>query len=433
MALRWSGLGSNRVYTVESRDALAGGSWAAVPWSVWPVPWLSWNDLVPGTNRARFYRITAGDAESIRGKLLSATELASLSVSNIQTLFSQAGIPLTAGMAVRAYKLTYQTLNPFRCPTMATGLLVMPESPTNALPLVSYQHGTIVQKNGAPSGMQGLEPVIGIVMATSGYIAVLPDYVGLGDSPGLHPFLHAPSEAAAVIDLLRASRAFCSNNLVSLNGQLFLMGYSQGGHATMAAHREIEVHLTNEFKVTASAPMAGPYDLSGVTSQDFLSGRSMPNPYYFVYLIAAYQSIYQFAGTYSEILASPWDRTLPPLLDGLHDGSDINAAMGTEVATNAVNPEFLAAFRSNPFHPLRLALQVNDVYNWKPSAPMRLYQCGGDQDVLFANSQVAYQTFVANGATQVQLVEPSSTLDHTACAPLSLFLVKLWFDSLVRH
>jgi hypothetical protein len=64
--------------------------------------------------------------------------------------------------------------------------------------------------------------------------------------------------------MLRAARSFCASNNIGLNGQLFLAGYSQGGHTEMALHRELERYHTNEFAVTASAAMAGPYDMSGV-------------------------------------------------------------------------------------------------------------------------------------------------------------------------
>src|ERR1051326_8920384 len=106
------------------------------------------------------------------------------------------------------------------------------------------------------------ELVVGLAFATSGYAVAMPDYLGLGDSPGLHPYHHARSEATASVDMLRAARAFCAANGFQLNGRLFLAGYSQGGHATMALLRELETWHMNEFTVTACAPMAGAYDRS---------------------------------------------------------------------------------------------------------------------------------------------------------------------------
>lgn len=81
--------------------------------------------------------------------------------------------------------------------------------------------------------------------------------MGLGYGPGLYPDVHAASEATATIDMLRATRNYCQQNAIGLNGQVFLFGYSQGGHATAAAQKMIEEKYPHEFTITASAPMAG--------------------------------------------------------------------------------------------------------------------------------------------------------------------------------
>src|ERR1043166_4720495 len=115
---------------------------------------------------------------------------------DIHALFSQPVFGfLPVGSGVRLIKIIYETVNPFELQTLASGLLIIPQAPTNALPLVSYQHGTIIARSEVPSAAQSLERVIGLAFAASGYAAVLPDYLGLGDSPGLHPFLHAKTEA----------------------------------------------------------------------------------------------------------------------------------------------------------------------------------------------------------------------------------------------
>jgi hypothetical protein len=265
-------------------------------------------------------------------------------------------------------------------------------------------------------------------MASSGYLAAVPDYLGLGDSPGLHPYHHASSEATAGVDMLRAARSFCASSGIALNGQLFLCGYSQGGHATMALHRELEAYHADEFAITASAPMAGAYDLSGVTADDVLGGRPQPNPYYFAYLLAAYQEVYHLTPSLAGLLAPPYDTTLPPLLNGQYTGSQINAAMPADVR-QVLKPEVLAGLLTNPCHPLRIALRDNDLYCWTPRAPMRLYHCSGDQDVPFANSQVAWESFRSRGA-QVELLNPLPGGDHGDCVMPALLGAKAWFDSL---
>lgn len=429
LRLEWPSLGPDLAYTVQTRDRFGDGLWVLAPSGVpWPTALTEWT--APREAGMQFFRVLAVPMAE-RGKILSATLLDTLSRVTIQFLFNSAGIPIQAQYDVQVYKLVYETIGPWGGRTWASGTLSLPVGLAQPLPLASYQHGTIVRTNDAPSSGGGQEVFIGVAFATTGYAGAIPDYLGLGTSEGLHPYHHARSEATACVDLLRAARAFCASNGWTLNGQLFLCGYSQGGHATMALHRELELYHTNEFEVTASAPMAGAYDLSGVTTTDVLSGRPQPNPYYFAYVLAAYQSVYKFAPSLADLLAPPWNTTLPPLFLGNSSSSQINAVMPSD-PTRILKPEVLAAFRSNPHHPFRVALRDNDLYAWTPRAPMRLYHCSGDRDVIPANSQVALNSFHSRGATHVQLFDPVPGGDHGACAMPSLLAAKAWFDSLRR-
>ena len=53
----------------------------------------------------------------------------------------------------------------------------------------------------------------------------MPDYIGMGDSPGFHPYVHAKSEATASIDMVRAAREYLSTTNFVDNNELFLTGY----------------------------------------------------------------------------------------------------------------------------------------------------------------------------------------------------------------
>jgi hypothetical protein len=427
--LEWTAADPGLAYVVETRESLADGLWLHAPANdPWPTPWARWLDLRAPTAPACFFRVLAVPAAE-RGKILSAMRLDVMNRATIQYFFNEAQIPLTPLYDVAIHKLVYETITPACARTWASGVLMLPVGLATPLPLATYQHGTIVRTNDAPSAGTGEEAFVGIAFATTGYAGLVPDYLGLGDSLGLHPYQHARSEATACVDLLRAARTFCATNGTGLNGQLFLCGYSQGGHATMALHRELETYHTNEFAITASAPMAGAYDMSGVTTDDILSGRLPPNPYYFAYVLAAYQSIYALAPTFADLLAPPYDTTLPPLFQGNSSGSQINAAMPAR-PTLILKPSYLTAFQSQPNHPLRAALRDNDLYAWTPRAPLRMYHCAGDRDVLKANSVVALQSFHSRGATHVQLIDPLPSGDHGACAMPTLLSAKAWFDSL---
>ena len=62
-----------------------------------------------------------------------------------------------------------------------------------------------------------------------------------------------------MIDSIRAARAAAPSVGASLSGKVMSTGYSQGGHASMAAQRD----HASEFNVAAGAHLAGPYNLSG--------------------------------------------------------------------------------------------------------------------------------------------------------------------------
>jgi pimeloyl-ACP methyl ester carboxylesterase len=428
VSLQWNDAGSGWAYTVQSRAAFADGVWLTrSDLRPWPVPGLGWTNRTESGASAQFYRLLAVPVTE-RGRVLSVSDRFFVSLAEISVLLDFAEIPVTPEYAVDLYKIVYETLDPQGGRTQASAAIVLPVGIDGPLPLLSYQHGTLVLTNDVPSVFN--EQVLpGIGFAAIGYAVVLPDLLGLGDSPGLHPYHHARSEATAGVDALRATRSWCATHNVLLNGQTFLIGYSQGGHATMALQRELELFHRNEFTVTASAPMAGAYDLSGVTADDLLSGRLMPNPYYLLYLLAACQDVYRPTNNLADLLAPPYHTTLPPLMNGATPSSVINRAMPPD-ARLILQPSVLAALESQPQHPLRAILRDNDLYDWTPTAPTRLYHCRADQDVIFANSEVAHASFHNRGATQVQLIDPDPSADHGGCALPAFLLAKDWFETL---
>lgn len=425
--LEWNSNRSNWLSTVESKDAFMSDSWQSAPGVAWPSPVTQWSDPRPVVPGGRFYRVTLVPPAGNRGRLDSHAPLTPVSADFLRVLFQLKGIPIVPQHGIQYTQVIYETIDAYGAPVLASGLVVLPMGVHQAA-MLAYDHGTSLLKADVPSQLNA-EGYLGIALGSAGYVAALPDYLGLGDSPGLHPYLHASSEASATVDLLRATRTLCQSNHVGLNGQLFLSGYSQGGHSALATLRELEASGTNEFTVTACGAGSGPYDLAGVSADDFLSGRAIPNPYYFLYLLGAYQDVYGLSTALSNLLVSPYSATLPPLLDGLHDGPVINAAM-PRVLTDILTPAALADFQTNPQNPLRLALRENTLLDWTPKSPLRLYRCSGDRDVLPANSEVAYTDFQAHGATQVQLLDPDPGADHDGCAIPALLAIKAWFDSL---
>ena len=130
-------------------------------------------------------------------------------------------------------------------------------------PLLSYSHYTEVDRAEVPSFQNIDSTYLAIYFGSQGYIVAAADYLGLGDSPGYHPYFNGETLRSAAFDMLRASVAARSSSAPTRRGteHLFLTGYSEGGSTNMFLHRYLELEFADEFPITASAPMAGPYDL----------------------------------------------------------------------------------------------------------------------------------------------------------------------------
>ncbi len=365
-----------------------------------------------------------------RGQIVSQELSGTYSIAQIDSIVNSLGQPelllLERNYGVSIYNIIYETVDPKGEPTVASGALVIPdmEAP-NAW--VSYQHGTVIKKDDVPSkGSQEL--LIGIVYsANSGVVTSLPDYLGLGDGPGLHPYVHGKSQATAAIDMIRAGKRVCESLDVQLNDKLMIFGYSQGGHATMALNKEIEENYSDEFTVTASAPMAGPYDMSGYQAAPFTDEIAYVAPYYFPYLLFSYNAAYDLYPNYADFLKSPYDETLPPLFDGMHGGGQINDAM-PNIPSKIIKDDIIEGFKYNYNHPFRVALRENDLWDWKPEAPMHICHCTGDTQVFYENALVAYNSFKDKGKEDVELYTPNNG-DHGDCV-IPCFLDALqWFST----
>ncbi|MGE0636994.1 MAG: T9SS type A sorting domain-containing protein [Bacteroidia bacterium] len=364
-------------------------------------------------------------------QIISIDFLRSFTTEQIDSTFTANGIPLLVvptTYAVNAYKITYNTVSyDGITPTFATGALLVPQGTPCKTPLISYQHGTTTLRYGVPSYLSG-EIVIGLAEATDGYTIAMPDYLGLGDGPGIHPYIHAASEATASLDMLRATREAQDSLDFALNGQLFLVGYSQGGHATMALHRLIETDFSDEFTVTASAPMSGPYDVSGVQADVIVNDSVYSQPGYLPYILQSYNTVYNLFVDYADVFQSPYDVTLPPLLDGTHDMGELNAAMPS-IPNQIMIPEVLDSFINNQDHYFRAALRDNDVYDWTPVSPVKMFYCEADDEVYYMNALVAYDKFIENGATSAELMSAGANFGHFECAFYALSGGKTWFDT----
>lgn len=369
-------------------------------------------------------------------QLVSATLLGTRTKAQLTTQFN---LPLIQ-FGAKFYRLTYTTPDVKGVTDTVSGLLVVPDNHTKVWPRVVYQHGTSSAKQDVPSftAFTG-EGVIGGLFAGLGYVAFAPDYVGLGVSDGIHPYVHAQTEAYAAIDMLRAADNFLTQEKISVSSQLFVTGYSQGGHAAMALHREIETKLTSEFQVTAAAHLSGPYSISGVMRDVMLSNDIYYYPAYLPNTMLSYQSAYgNIYQQLTDVLKPVYAAEVDKFIKGALNLSELNTNLialltANEGASRPVamfQPDVVAAVSNDPGHPVNVALKANDVYEWSPKAPTRIFYCTADDQVPYRNSVVAWQTMRNNGAADLQALDVNSTANHGQCVTPALTSTIIFFAGL---
>jgi dienelactone hydrolase len=314
--------------------------------------------------------------------------------------------------------------------TVVTGALALPKNTDCKPALISYQHGTVSDKLGVPS-YGSTELQICLVFASEGNVMVAPDYVGLGGSIiNIHPYQHTETQAMATIELLRATRELQADLDFELSNQLFLFGYSQGGHATASAVKYIEEQFSDEFQVTAAMPMSGAYDLSG-TQTDFIQNSSnYATPGYLPYIVLGFQSVYHdLFDSIQEIFKPPYDSLMPYYFYGHNFGIGFINGQCTPYPPDMFTEEAELAFNTDPNYPFKVRLQENDLLDWIPQSKIRMYYCTGDEQVYYRNSVVADSIWNLNGAPDAQAVFLTSE-NHGGCVDDALIAGRLLFGGL---
>ncbi len=369
-----------------------------------------------------------------------AQDLVSSQLVDSQTedqLISTFGVALTGFIknGVNLYKITYTTPDIYGVQDTASGLLLVPDDLSREYPVLSYSHGTVGSKQDIPSNLQGGYQ-LALVIASVGYVTVAADFLGLGESRGFHPYVHADTEASASIDMLFATRQFAEQNDVFLNEQLFITGYSQGGHASLATHRSIQLDFPDEFTVTASAPMAGPYEIYGAQTDFTLGDTEFFYPAFLPYVALGYRDVYNIFSDLEHIFKPDFVPMIEDFENGIIDLGQLNDLMinklnqdfGAVIPKNMMQDTIVDHIHNNPDHPVSMALADNNLLDWVPQAPTRLIYCGMDDQVSFMNSVVAEAAFVANGAPDLQEIDANPFLDHTQCVSPATILALSFFN-----
>jgi pimeloyl-ACP methyl ester carboxylesterase len=380
---------------------------------------------VPATSSA-----CGGDNDSPDscGKLLDApVEKGAQTIAQLNKTTTDNGLQVLTGTAkcdVKVAQINYLTpgVQPGEV-TNASATVLIPGgddvSCQGPLPLIAFARGTALAK-GYSTATDITDPTTMLLLTffvSQGYAVVATDYLGyaLSEYP-FHPYMHADTEASAVIDSIRGVRNAASALGLTLNGKVMVGGYSQGGHAAMAAQRAIESDHAAEFNLVAAAHLAGPYNVS----QALIDGVVNPilGVQYFVpFQITAWQQIY--GNLYlqpSDVFNPPYDGFIEGLLPVVNYPFDLAKLPGPALTPEAARDtlftsSYLTDLATNPDSGTTIAAKKQDLLGWNPKAPTALCGGSGDPTVKFSiNAQMLHDDFLSRGVNSVTLVDVDATI-----------------------
>lgn len=297
----------------------------------------------------------------------------------------------------------------------ASGLLCVP-SGTGEYPLLSFQNGTNTVKAYAPSEFI-LNPAYQFVeiIASMGFVVVIPDYPGFGESANIaHPYLVKEPTVRSIVDMFFSVMEMDPEDLpdVTIKDELYIMGYSQGGWATLSLHKALEQEYSGDFNLKGSVCGAGPHNLN-LLFEGMTDIISYPMPVYIGYIINAYSAYDQFTNPVSDILKEPYASRLPGLYNGTLTSDQINSQLTTSIP-DLFTADFLSGFETEAkYSTIRASLTENSISAWKTEIPLFLIHGGGDTSVDPITTENIYNEMIQAGtSTQICTKEIIPDLDH---------------------
>ena len=346
-----------------------------------------------------------------RGQLVSSTFLREYSKDELKAIASLFGYAIEPSSAVKAYKIEYISESTSKGQLTASGLLLVPQD-NNKKYITSVQHATAFKKDeGAMSNLnsyffQGLAPVF------ENHIVIMPDYFGYGTTEEMfHPYHHYQNTANACVDMILASFTALNNFKTNYNDSLYLLGYSEGGYATIATQKEIETKYNDKIKIKMVIAGSGAYNLHE-TALYYFSIHSLVTPSFIPFMLNAYLTETNDGRKLEDFFHPNYSDGVRKIVSGTISKIAANKLL-TDVPKYLMDSTFLYNFKNDKIEEVKIKsfLIENSLINFQPKSRMILYHGNYDLDVPSFNSIQAYN-YYSKTNDQIELIIDDLFLSH---------------------
>ncbi len=305
-----------------------------------------------------------------------------------------------------------------------SGMLFLPaadKKTVRGLSWVVYCKGTEIPRDNVPSGGKGLETAIAATLAALGNAVWMPDYEGMGDSPGIQTYCVPDRLAASALVGLAAARRYVSAHPEAYEetGRLYVMGYSEGGLAAMATVKKAAEDKTAAagLDLTAAYPMGAPLNLM-IGMDNFKDiDPVLTRPEYQMLLVLGWARAYPRLVIADDILSGDLlKKVLPLFMEGILDNGDLHKAIAESCGKKQGTLRYSDIFRADyldalgkapdevPYYRVQLEHRLD---RWVPPAGLPVFLAATESDTTVnpANSHNALAWMRAHGdASRVTLI-----------------------------
>ena len=345
-----------------------------------------------------------------------------------------------ANYFVDAYIVEYASVNSKNDIIPVSGVVLIPQEKEGVLmPLLVYQHGTIIKNNAAPSisiasksdKATGQSNTLLGSFAAYGYIVAMTDYAGTGQENCLaYPseYLFSKSEGENGVDILIVTDQLLKEMGVMRSENLFIAGYSEGGQAVSAMGEQLQNNYP-EYKVTAAAFMEGPYDMNETmnsllkTPGGIALGGEPVGSLICAKAIYAYKNIYDW-GAMNTVFNHPYDKRVEKQFSNPNTSAII---LGLSYPINT-QKMFQASFLDNAENGSVAAdIAKNNTDDWIPEMPVTIMTSSADTLIPDTIAKKTYEKML-NAGGNVRLEYTKYPLNHLENFLQSIVQAKGIFD-----
>jgi hypothetical protein len=333
--------------------------------------------------------------------------------------------------AVKLYRVKYHSIIPEsgNKPTIATGLIAIPETSSNQLPMISYQHGTVFYKSMVPSVYAFSDETKFMVQqfASQGYILIAADYFGLGNtSTEANSYFVRYSTEQACLDLYKAAQKVLEAQQIRMS-KFFISGWSQGAYNTMLFLRRLE---KENIPVRAAFTAAAPVD-----PQLFVTrGLFNPRPFDAVYQMPALCNVMFGIEKYNKLDGITKKYIKPKYYSKAKDFYEfkLDYLQFMDSVPSQLDSVFTADFYQDARSvntPFWQILASSEAYRWLSPTPLRAYYGLRDEAVPEYVATLAVDYMKILGKTNGQSFNAGANADHRNTFIESIVDAKSWIDS----